>query len=60
MTSWALSTKTKLEQFMMSYVLTSEAVITLCLGKFLQNNLAEANPEKVAKMTKVLDAWWKP
>ena len=25
-----------------------------------KNNLAEANPEKVAKMTKVLDAWWKP
>ncbi|MEO1831594.1 MAG: sulfatase [Akkermansiaceae bacterium] len=25
-----------------------------------KNNLAEANPEKVAEMTKVLDAWWKP
>lgn len=25
-----------------------------------KNNLAKANPEKVAEMTKVLDAWWKP
>ncbi|MFT6181843.1 MAG: arylsulfatase A-like enzyme [Paracoccaceae bacterium] len=25
-----------------------------------KKNLAEANPEKVAEMTKALDAWWKP